>query len=81
MRHFDHKSRKLLNVILKLKGGAFGKRKWTDYFSRLEFQMRGSPHSQGLYWVENSPEFIEDDEPTELICSEFIDEYATFKHL
>jgi len=49
MRHFDHKYRELLNVILKRKGGAFGERKLTYYFSRLEFQMRGSPHSDGLY--------------------------------
>jgi len=41
MRQFDNKYRELLNVILKRKGGAFGERKLTDYFSRLEFQMRG----------------------------------------
>jgi len=51
MRHFDHKYRELLNVILKRKGGAFGERKLTEYLSRLEFQMRDSPHSHGLYWV------------------------------
>ena len=53
----------------------------TDYFSRLEFQMRGSPHSHGLYWVENTPEFIEDCEPSEFMCCEFIDEYATSKRV
>jgi len=43
--------------------------------------MRGSPHSHGLYWVENTPEFIEDDEPSEFKCCEFIDDYATCKRV
>jgi len=43
--------------------------------------MRGSPHSHGLYWVENTPEFIKDGEPSEFMCCEFIDEYATCKRV
>ncbi|XP_062577465.1 uncharacterized protein LOC134239308 [Saccostrea cucullata] len=46
----------------------------TDYFVRVEFQQRGSPHMHCLYWVENAPKFDEDDEET--VC-DFIDRYIT----
>ncbi len=29
--------------------------KVTDYFYRVEFQARGSPHTHALFWVENAP--------------------------
>jgi hypothetical protein len=48
-----------------------------DYFSRLEFQMRGSPHSHGLYWVKDAPTYDEDDEESESACVEFIDKFIT----
>ncbi|XP_062612709.1 uncharacterized protein LOC134274433 [Saccostrea cucullata] len=31
-----------------------------DYFVRVEFQQRGSPHMHCLYWVENAPKLDED---------------------
>ncbi|XP_062602888.1 uncharacterized protein LOC134264626 [Saccostrea cucullata] len=46
----------------------------TDYFVRVEFQQRGSPHMHCLYWVENAPKFDEDDEET--VC-DFVDRYIT----
>ncbi|XP_062593070.1 uncharacterized protein LOC134254555, partial [Saccostrea cucullata] len=45
-----------------------------DYFVRVEFQQRGSPHMHCLYWVENAPKFDEDNEET--VC-DFIDRYIT----
>lgn len=45
-----------------------------DFFVRVEFQQRGSPHMHCLYWVENAPKFDEDDEET--VC-DFIDRYIT----
>ncbi|XP_062616868.1 uncharacterized protein LOC134278575 [Saccostrea cucullata] len=45
-----------------------------DFFVRVEFQQRGSPHMHCLYWVENAPKFGEDEEET--VC-DFIDRYIT----
>lgn len=39
--------------------------------------MRGSPHSHGIYWVEDSPEYIEGDEESIKACAEFIDKFIT----
>jgi hypothetical protein len=61
MRHFDHRYRALLNILLKNDCGIFSPFKLKDYFSRLEFQMRGSPHSHGLYWIEDAPLCVERD--------------------
>jgi hypothetical protein len=43
MRHFEHKHRSLLNLLLKPASGIFAPYKLKDHFSRMEFQMRGSP--------------------------------------
>ncbi|XP_062569582.1 uncharacterized protein LOC134231612 [Saccostrea cucullata] len=45
-----------------------------DFFVRVEFQQRGSPHMHCLYWIENAPKFNEDDDNT--VC-DFIDKYIT----
>ncbi|XP_052700234.1 uncharacterized protein LOC128177537 [Crassostrea angulata] len=45
-----------------------------DYFIRVEFQQRGSPHMHCLYWVEDAPKFGEDSE--ERVC-DFIDKYVS----
>lgn len=31
--------------------------KITDFFYRVEFQQRGSPHIHILVWIENAPKF------------------------
>ena len=46
----------------------------TDYFYRVEFQQRGSPHIHGLFWVEGVPQYGKSSE--EEIVS-FIDKYVT----
>jgi hypothetical protein len=77
MRHFDHRYRALLNILLKCDAGIFSPYKMKDYFSRLEFQMRGSPHSHGLYWIEDAPTFVEGDFQSEKDCILFIDKFIT----
>jgi len=77
MRHFDHRFKTFFKTVLESKQGIFSKNKLTDYFTRLEFQARGSPHSHGLYWLENSPEYIPGDEESVQKCCQFIDEYIT----
>ncbi|XP_062612107.1 uncharacterized protein LOC134273904 [Saccostrea cucullata] len=48
--------------------------KVVDFFQRVEFQQRGSPHMHCLYWVSNAPNIDSDGE--EVVCN-FIDKYVT----
>ncbi len=58
MRHFDRKYKVLLKELFKKEHGVFEPYKVDDYYSRIEFQMRGSPHSHGLYWIKDAPTYI-----------------------
>ena len=31
-----------------------------DYFYRVEFQQRGSPHIHGLFWIKDAPQYGKD---------------------
>ena len=77
MVNFDHRYKSLLKLLLKPKAGLFAPYEMTDYFNRLEFQMRGSPHSHGLYWIKDAPVYVDHDEESEARCAAFIDEYIT----
>lgn len=59
--------------------GVFAPYEPADYFHRLEFQMRGSPHSHGLYWLKDAPVYDEDDPESEQSCVQFIDKYIICK--
>ncbi|CAH0401998.1 unnamed protein product [Chilo suppressalis] len=52
--YFDRLVGCIVNAI-KLKKGPFGKYKLIEYFRRVEFQHRGSPHCHMLLWLENAP--------------------------
>ena len=71
-RYFDHRVQEFLNTILKSSSEPIGK--VLDYFYRVEFQQRGSPHIHMLVWVENAPT-LETKSEEEII--EFVDEYLT----
>ena len=45
-----------------------------DYFYRVEFQARGSPHIHLLVWIKDAPEFGDDDDDKVI---KFIDQYIT----
>ena len=53
-QYFDHKFREILKV-LKHRCGPFAPFQLMDYFVRVEFQHRGSPHVHCLLWLENAP--------------------------
>jgi len=59
MRHFEHRFRALQKNILKPKSGVFSPYELEDFFVRIEFQMRGSPHVHALYWIKNAPIYVE----------------------
>ena len=46
----------------------------TDFFYRVEFQQRGSPHIDALLWIKNAPQF-EVDSNDKIV--EFVDKYLT----
>ncbi|XP_071948934.1 uncharacterized protein [Antedon mediterranea] len=71
-RMFDKRFHSFLkHVILSC---AFPIGKVIDYFYRVEFQNRGSPHCHCLFWVENAPRLgIDKDEEV----TKFIDKYVS----
>ncbi|XP_071131126.1 reticulocyte-binding protein homolog 2a-like [Mytilus edulis] len=72
VRMFDHRFHMFLNNVIMSEAEPIGK--IIDYFYRVEFQQRGSPHTHCLFWVENAPKFGEDDIDDVIT---FIDKYIT----
>ena len=71
-RHFDYQFNTFLKEFLFSDIGPLGKIK--DWFYRVEYQQRGSPHIHMLIWLENAPVFgVDKDE--EVIA--FIDQIIT----
>lgn len=68
---------KLVNVILQLLSSTanspFGKYRVVDYFKRIEFQHRGSPHAHILLWLANDPrETVSEDMPLTVRLIDFL---------
>ena len=57
-RHFDYQISQFLGQFLLRGAEPLGK--ISDWFYRVEYQQRGSPHIHMLTWLENSPTFGED---------------------
>ncbi len=57
-RHFDYQFNQFIQNFLLSEAGALGK--IADWFYRVEYQQRGSPHIHMLIWLENAPKFSED---------------------
>ncbi|XP_006820870.1 uncharacterized protein LOC100373785 [Saccoglossus kowalevskii] len=71
-RMFDRRFHCFLKKIILSPAEPIGKIK--DYFHRVEFQQRGSPHTHCLFWVEDAPTI--DKDPDEQV-TEFVDKYVT----
>uniref|UniRef100_A0A8C5FK64 ATP-dependent DNA helicase n=2 Tax=Gadus morhua TaxID=8049 RepID=A0A8C5FK64_GADMO len=72
MRMFDKRVEALFRDLIMSPAQPIGK--VVDYFYRLEFQHRGSPHIHCLIWIEGAPVFEEDSDKT--VC-DFISKYIT----
>ena len=71
-RHFDYQVQQLIGKVLLSKVSPLGKIE--DWFYRVEFQQRGSPHIHMLLWVDGAPKFgVDSDEKV----IEFIEEIIT----
>ena len=73
-RMFDHRFHIFLRDVILSPAKPIGH--VIDYFYRVEFQQRGSPHMHCLFWVKDAPKLIEDDPSA--VCN-FIDQYVTCK--
>ncbi|XP_072239813.1 uncharacterized protein [Leuresthes tenuis] len=71
-RMFDHRWHCFLRDVILSPAEPIGKIK--DYFYRVEFQQRGSPHVHCLFWVENAPK-IDKDSDADVVT--FIDRYIS----
>uniref|UniRef100_A0A9J7WX60 ATP-dependent DNA helicase n=1 Tax=Cyprinus carpio carpio TaxID=630221 RepID=A0A9J7WX60_CYPCA len=71
-RMFDHRFHCFLKDVIMSPAQPIGK--IIDYFYRIEFQQRGSPHTHCLFWVENAPQVDREDDD-EVVA--FVDHYVT----
>ncbi|XP_046381067.2 uncharacterized protein LOC124152241 [Haliotis rufescens] len=71
-RMFDQRFHYFLKEVIMSPAEPIGKIK--DYFYRVEFQHRGSPHTHCLFWVENAPKIDKDNDEA---VKSFIDKYVT----
>lgn len=63
--HFERRWKALLNHVLLSGEQPLGE--IVDYFARVEFQSRGSPHLHIFFWVKNAPS-LQTSSPSELIA-------------
>ncbi|XP_060776102.1 uncharacterized protein LOC132885442 [Neoarius graeffei] len=71
-RMFDYRWHSFLRDVIMSPAEPIGKVK--DYFYRVEFQQRGSPHVHCLFWIENAPKI---DKNNDAEVAAFIDRYIT----
>lgn len=71
-RYFDHKFQIFVSHVLKHELKPIGE--IVDFFFRVEFQQRGSPHVHMLIWIKNFPVYGSTNEDD---VGAFIDKYIT----
>ena len=71
-RNFEHMVQIMIHKFLKSNQMPLGQ--IIEYFYRVEFQQRGSPHIHALFWVKDAPEYGKDSDET---ITEFVDKYVT----
>ena len=71
-RNFEHMVQLFIRDVLKSSIMPIGQ--ITDYFYRVEFQQRGSPHIHGLFWINNAPQYEKDS--NEKVVT-FVDKFIT----
>ena len=71
-RNFDHMVQVFIHDVLKSDVMPIGE--IADYFHRVEFQQRGRPHIQGLFWVKDAPQY---DKSTDDDVVSLVDKYVT----
>ncbi|XP_050339187.1 uncharacterized protein LOC126765663 [Bactrocera neohumeralis] len=75
-RYFDYRYRQILKLF-KDNTGIFGTHFVKNYYWRVEFQQRGSPHIHGMYWLNNAPKINLQSPETFSEVIDFIDTYVS----
>ena len=75
VRYFDHRVQQFINIIIKSQHNPIGQVK--DFFYRVEFQQRGSPHIHMLIWIESAPKYCVDSEEDVLA---YVDKHVSCSH-
>ncbi|XP_037820089.1 uncharacterized protein LOC119609402 [Lucilia sericata] len=75
-RYFDFRFRQLFGLF-KMKNGIFDNHYVQQYYWRVEFQHRGSPHIHGMYWLKDSPKIDLNDHSSFPAVIQFIDKYIS----
>jgi hypothetical protein len=78
-RYFENRIRFLLNFTFNKVSGPFADNPVEDYYWRIEFQSRGSPHIHMLLWCKGRHEYNKTDplNPNNNNCLTLIDKYTT----
>ena len=76
-RYFDHRMRTMIYQVLSKENGPFKENRIIDYYYRIEFQHRGSPHVHCIFWLADTPRYIRGNAQSKEKCEEFIDAYIT----
>lgn len=71
-RYFEHKVRKFM-ILLQQENCLFEPYTVSDYYLRVEFQMRGSPHVHIFLWLKNAPVYHMNNHISKELCIQFID--------
>ena len=73
-RNFEHMVQLFIHNFIKSSSHPVGE--VVDFFYRAVFQQRGSPHTHGLFWIKNAPEYGKD---TDEDIAKFVDSYVSCK--
>ena len=75
-RYFDRRIRELFKLI-RTQGGPFEEYEVEDFYIRIEFQHRGSPHAHCIVYLKNAPKFDKERPESRAACEAFIDRFIT----
>ena len=70
-RNFEHIVQLFIHNFIKSSCHPIGE--VVDFFYRVAFQQRGSPHIHGLLWIKNAPEYGKDSDED---IANFVDSYT-----
>ena len=72
-RHFAHRFQCLSREVIKGTGQPIGE--VLDFFWRIEFQLRGSPHVHSMWWIKDAPNL--DTATGRQVAPQYIDRYIS----
>ena len=72
-RHFAHRFQCLSREVIKSTGQPIGE--VLDFFWRIEFQLRGSPHVHSMWWIKDAPNL--DTATGRQVAPQYIDRYIS----